>query len=173
MQAGPLILCIFFSSVIGAGMVAELGKRFPLIPLVAEEDSAFVRSNNLVEPVLNAVLDKSSIGENPWTADEVLEAIDRGGPEGFAFGAQPATYWVCFRICICIIWLNLNVTKISALYVTLLLCCTELNISKISALYVTLLLCCTDLNITKIPALYVTLSELRLPRFGFVLVIMF
>ncbi|KAM1008693.1 hypothetical protein ACFX2A_005203 [Malus domestica] len=72
----------------------ELGKRFPLIPLVAEEDSAFVRSNNLVEPVLNAVLDKSSFGENPWTAGEVLEAIDRGGPEGFAFGAQPATYWV-------------------------------------------------------------------------------
>ncbi|TQD88321.1 hypothetical protein C1H46_026202 [Malus baccata] len=72
----------------------ELGKRFPLIPLVAEEDSAFVRSNKLVEPVLNAVLDKSSCGENPWTANEVLEAIDRGGPEGFAFGTQPATYWV-------------------------------------------------------------------------------
>ncbi|KAM1593130.1 hypothetical protein FF1_036843 [Malus domestica] len=72
----------------------ELGKRLPLIPLVAEEDSAFVRSNKLVEPVLNAVLDKSSCAENPWTADEVLEAIDRGGPEGLAFGAQPATYWV-------------------------------------------------------------------------------
>ncbi|XP_021815465.1 putative PAP-specific phosphatase, mitochondrial [Prunus avium] len=72
----------------------ELGKRFPSIPLVAEEDSAFVRSNNLVGPVFDAVISKTSHGENPWTPDHVLEAIDRGGQDGSTFGAQPATYWV-------------------------------------------------------------------------------
>ncbi|BBH00812.1 Inositol monophosphatase family protein [Prunus dulcis] len=72
----------------------ELGKRFPSIPLVAEEDSAFVRSNNLVGSVFDAVISKSSHGENPWTPDHVLEAIDRGGQDGSTFGAQPATYWL-------------------------------------------------------------------------------
>lgn len=77
----------------------ELGRRFPSIPLVAEEDSASVRSNNLVEPVVKAVVDKATVGEKPLTAENVLEAIDRGGPEAFTFGTQPATYWVClFRM---------------------------------------------------------------------------
>lgn len=68
---------------------------------MAEEDSASVRALNLVEPVVNAVVEKAGAGEEPLTAEDVLEAIDRGGPEAFTFGAQPATYWVkkftCFR----------------------------------------------------------------------------
>ncbi|KAK9936238.1 hypothetical protein M0R45_013088 [Rubus argutus] len=72
----------------------ELGRRFPSIPLVAEEDSASVRANNLVEPVVKAVVDKASVGETPLTAENVMEAIDRGGPEAFTFGTQPATYWL-------------------------------------------------------------------------------
>ncbi|KAL6206978.1 hypothetical protein ACLB2K_024223 [Fragaria x ananassa] len=72
----------------------ELGRRFPSIPLVAEEDSASVRALNLVEPVVNAVVEKAGAGEEPLTAEDVLEAIDRGGPEAFTFGAQPATYWL-------------------------------------------------------------------------------
>ncbi|XP_050368257.1 putative PAP-specific phosphatase, mitochondrial [Argentina anserina] len=72
----------------------ELGRRFPSIPLVAEEDSASVRANNLVEPVVKAVVDKASAGDEPLTAEHVLEAIDRGGPEAFTFGAEPATYWL-------------------------------------------------------------------------------
>lgn len=73
----------------------ELGAQFPCIPLVAEEDSASVRSNNLVVPVVKTVVDKASVGEKPLTAENVLEAIDRGGPEAFTLRTQPATYWVC------------------------------------------------------------------------------
>ncbi|XP_017434406.1 putative PAP-specific phosphatase, mitochondrial isoform X2 [Vigna angularis] len=47
----------------------ELDKLFPSIPLVAEEDSAFLRSRNLA-------------------------AIDRGSKEAFIFGPKPATYWL-------------------------------------------------------------------------------
>lgn len=72
----------------------ELGRRFPSIPLVAEEDSASVRANNSVEPVVKAVVDKASVGGKPLTAENVMEAIDRGGPEAFTFGTQPATYWL-------------------------------------------------------------------------------
>ncbi|XP_059659924.1 putative PAP-specific phosphatase, mitochondrial isoform X2 [Cornus florida] len=72
----------------------ELGKLFPSIPLVAEEDSAFVRSNNLENSVLNVVTDKTSFRDKQLTQADVLEAIDRGGKDAFTFGPKPATYWV-------------------------------------------------------------------------------
>ncbi|XP_038711040.1 putative PAP-specific phosphatase, mitochondrial isoform X5 [Tripterygium wilfordii] len=72
----------------------ELGKIFPSIPLVAEEDSAFLRSNNLVDSVVNAVTHKANIGDEPLTNADVLEAIDRGAQNDFATGSKPATYWV-------------------------------------------------------------------------------
>ena len=75
-------------------MVTELGKLFPSIPLVAEEDSAFLRSNNLADLVVNAVTDKARFGDKKLTRDDVLGAIDRGGKDAFTFGANPATYWV-------------------------------------------------------------------------------
>ncbi|XP_076889693.1 putative 3'(2'),5'-bisphosphate nucleotidase, mitochondrial [Bidens hawaiensis] len=68
----------------------ELGKLFPGIPLVAEEDSAFLRSNNLVDSVVNVVADKASCQDKPLTQGDVVEAIDRRGE----FGPKPATYWV-------------------------------------------------------------------------------
>ncbi|KAK1412323.1 hypothetical protein QVD17_33478 [Tagetes erecta] len=68
----------------------ELGKLFPSIPLVAEEDSAFLQSNNLVDSVVNVVTDKSSSQDNALTQADVVEAIDRRGE----FGPKPATYWV-------------------------------------------------------------------------------
>lgn len=72
-------------------MVTELGKLFPSIPLVAEEDSAFVHSNNLEDPVVKAVTRQASAEDKPWTHDDVLKAIDRGGKEAFTFGTKPAT----------------------------------------------------------------------------------
>ncbi|KAK3001944.1 hypothetical protein RJ639_021286 [Escallonia herrerae] len=72
----------------------ELGKLFPSIPLVAEEDSAFLRSNNLANSVLNVVSDKARFRDIPLTQDHVLEAIDRGGKDAFVFGCEPATYWI-------------------------------------------------------------------------------
>lgn len=67
---------------------------FPSIPLVAEEDSAFLRSTNLVDTVLDAVTAEASSTSKPLTQDDVLEAIDRGGKDAFVFGSKPATYWV-------------------------------------------------------------------------------
>ncbi|XP_041027796.1 putative PAP-specific phosphatase, mitochondrial [Juglans microcarpa x Juglans regia] len=72
----------------------ELGKQFPSIPLVAEEDLSFIQSNNLEDSVVNAVTDKASVEDKYWTHDDVLKAIDRGGKGAFVFGAKPATYWV-------------------------------------------------------------------------------
>lgn len=72
----------------------ELNKLFPNIPLVAEEDSAFLRSINLGDTVLNAVTAKASSICKPLTQDDVLEAIDRGGKDAFVYGSKPATYWV-------------------------------------------------------------------------------
>ncbi|KAJ8434130.1 hypothetical protein Cgig2_024248 [Carnegiea gigantea] len=72
----------------------ELGKLFPLIPLVAEEDSAFLRVNNLADSVVKIVNDKTSFTHEKLTDDEVLEAIDRGGNNAVVFEAKPATYWV-------------------------------------------------------------------------------
>jgi len=77
--------------------LAELGKLFPLIPLVAEEDSAFLRANNLADSVVKIVNDKTSFTHEVLTDDEVLEAIDRGGNNAVAFEAKPATYWVGLR----------------------------------------------------------------------------
>lgn len=72
----------------------ELNKLFPSIPLVAEEDSAFLRTRNLAGTVLDAVTDTASSTCKPLTQDDVLEAIDRGGKDAFVFGSKPATYWV-------------------------------------------------------------------------------
>lgn len=72
----------------------ELSKLFPSIPLVAEEDSASLRSNNLVTSVVNTVTDKTSFREKQLTEADVLEAIDRGGKDAFSFGPMPATYWI-------------------------------------------------------------------------------
>ncbi|MBA0865388.1 hypothetical protein Goshw_011699 [Gossypium schwendimanii] len=72
----------------------ELSKSFPSIPLVAEEDSGFLRSNNLVDPVVSAVSDHMSFNKKSLSHDDVLEAIDRGGKNAFAMGTKPATYWI-------------------------------------------------------------------------------
>ncbi|KAH9796686.1 putative PAP-specific phosphatase [Citrus sinensis] len=74
----------------------ELSKLFPSIPLVAEEDSAILRSNNLVDSVASAVADNatSGFGDEPLTHSDVLEAIDRGGKDAVVFCTKPATYWV-------------------------------------------------------------------------------
>ncbi|KAA3489767.1 Inositol monophosphatase [Gossypium australe] len=72
----------------------ELSKSFPSIPLVAEEDSGFLRSNYLVDPVVSAVSDQISFNKKSLSHDDVLEAIDRGGKNAFAMGTKPATYWV-------------------------------------------------------------------------------
>jgi len=67
---------------------------FPSIPLVAEEDSHFVRANNLVSSVVSEVKSKASIGDNHLSDADVLEAIDRGGKDAYTFCNKPATYWV-------------------------------------------------------------------------------
>ncbi|XP_026431487.1 putative PAP-specific phosphatase, mitochondrial [Papaver somniferum] len=72
----------------------ELGRLFPSIPLVAEEDSSFLTSNSVVDSIVNTVIDKADSTEKPLTRDVVLQAIDRGGKDGFTFGDKPATYWV-------------------------------------------------------------------------------
>ncbi|PON49339.1 Inositol monophosphatase [Parasponia andersonii] len=72
----------------------ELGNLFPSIPLVAEEDSAFIRSNNLADLVVNAVTGNSSLTDTSCTEADVLHAIDRGGKDAFTFGSKPATYWL-------------------------------------------------------------------------------
>ncbi|KAJ6829337.1 putative PAP-specific phosphatase, mitochondrial isoform X4 [Iris pallida] len=85
----------------------ELKKLFPSVPLVAEEDSAFLRSscrgspnnegyvgNFLVDSVVSAVADRASSCDGTLSSDDVLEAIDRGGKDAVSFGSMPATYWV-------------------------------------------------------------------------------
>ncbi|XP_042492888.1 putative PAP-specific phosphatase, mitochondrial [Macadamia integrifolia] len=72
----------------------ELGRMFPSIPLVAEEDSSFLRSTPLSQAVVSAVIDKASLGDESLSESVVLEAIDRGGKDAFAFGTKPATYWL-------------------------------------------------------------------------------
>nr|CAB3458312.1 unnamed protein product [Digitaria exilis] len=79
----------------------ELQRLFPSIPLVAEEDSASLRSpeaddnnNVLVESIFSAVADKVSSSGSPLTQDDVLRAIDRGGKDAVSFDSNPATYWV-------------------------------------------------------------------------------
>lgn len=76
-------------------VVIELGKLSPDIPLVAEEDSAFLRSRDtLVATVVNEVTSKASPSEKPLTQVDVLEAIDRGKKNAVEFRSKPATYWV-------------------------------------------------------------------------------
>lgn len=72
----------------------ELGSLFPSIPLVAEEDSGFVRENNLAGAVFAAVMDKFSFSDEDLSEEDVLNAIDRGGKDAYSFGPEPATYWV-------------------------------------------------------------------------------
>lgn len=72
----------------------EMSKLFPSIPLVAEEDSGFVRENNLASAVFAEVMDKSSISDDELSEEGVLKAIDRGGKDAYLFGPEPTTYWV-------------------------------------------------------------------------------
>ncbi|KAL6657803.1 hypothetical protein ACP70R_005583 [Stipagrostis hirtigluma subsp. patula] len=80
----------------------ELQRLFPSIPLVAEEDSASLRSSAaddnssevLVEAIFSAVADKVSNSGLPLTQADVLRALDRGGKDAVSFGSNPATYWV-------------------------------------------------------------------------------
>ncbi|KAL4201880.1 hypothetical protein AMTRI_Chr02g218180 [Amborella trichopoda] len=85
----------------------ELNRSFPSIPLVAEEDSTFLRSSLtnsiedkdyassfLVDSVLAAVIGKASIESKPLSQEDVLNAIDRGGSGAHTFDAKPSTYWV-------------------------------------------------------------------------------
>lgn len=71
----------------------EMNRLFPSIPLVAEEDSAFLRSNNLVGSVVDVVKDKATLGDEV-TEDNILKAIDRGGKDAYVFAPEPATYWI-------------------------------------------------------------------------------
>lgn len=88
-------------------LLEELQRLFPSIPLVAEEDSASLRSSRaddnssgiLVESIFSAVADKVSNNGSALTQDDVLRAIDRGGKDAVSFDSNPATYWVrscCF-----------------------------------------------------------------------------
>ena len=83
----------------------ELEREFPTIPLVAEEDSAFLRSrsdnkrgydgnNVVVNAIFDAVSDKIDGQDENFNTDDVLRAIDRGGKDANSFNEQPATYWV-------------------------------------------------------------------------------
>ncbi|KAL0712745.1 hypothetical protein Bca4012_019723 [Brassica carinata] len=72
----------------------ELSKLFPSIPLVAEEDSLFLRENNLVSSVVSEVIAKASVGDGHLSDADVLEAIDRGGKDAYTFCNKPATYWI-------------------------------------------------------------------------------
>ncbi|PIA34415.1 hypothetical protein AQUCO_03800197v1 [Aquilegia coerulea] len=72
----------------------ELNRLFPSIPLVAEEDSAFLRSSILVDTVVSVVNDTMETGDTTLDRNDVLKAIDRGGKDAFIFGENPATYWV-------------------------------------------------------------------------------
>lgn len=97
----------------------ELSRSFPSIPMVAEEDSSFLRSSSsgsgedgdgdgLVGAVVRAVSGEASCGEESLSSDIVLGAIDRGGKHAFSFDEKPATYWV-FRFFFFFIFLHLSV----------------------------------------------------------------
>ncbi|KAM3285250.1 hypothetical protein P3S67_024049 [Capsicum chacoense] len=75
----------------------EMNRLFPSIPLVAEEDSSFLRSTNLVGAVVDAVANKATFRDEV-TEDSVLKAIDRGGKDACSFGPNPAKYWVAFAL---------------------------------------------------------------------------
>jgi 3'(2'), 5'-bisphosphate nucleotidase len=87
-------------------LLEELQRLFPSIPLVAEEDSASLRSSKaddnssgvLVESIFTAVSDKVSNSGSSLTQDDVLRAIDRGGKDAVSFDSNPATYWVICKL---------------------------------------------------------------------------
>jgi len=87
-------------------LLEELQRLFPSIPLVAEEDSASLRSSNaddnssdvLVESIFSGVADKVSNSGSLLTQDDVLRAIDRGGKDAVSFDSNPATYWVISKL---------------------------------------------------------------------------
>ncbi|CAM0949369.1 unnamed protein product [Alopecurus aequalis] len=76
----------------------ELQQQFPSIPLVAEEDSACLRSPDaddvIVESISNFVASNVSNSGSQLTDDDVLRAIDRGGKDAVSFDSNPATYWI-------------------------------------------------------------------------------
>ena len=83
-------------------LLKELQQLFPSIPLVAEEDSTFLKtshtddnsSNVLIESISSAVTDKVNNSSSTLTHDDVSRAIDRGGKNAVSFDSNPATYWV-------------------------------------------------------------------------------
>ena len=87
-------------------LLKELQQLFPSIPLVAEEDSTFLKSSNpddnsgnvLIESISSAVTDKVNNSGSPLTHDDVLRAIDRGGKDAVSFDSNPATYWVSCQV---------------------------------------------------------------------------
>ncbi|KAM0863975.1 hypothetical protein ACQ4PT_044232 [Festuca glaucescens] len=79
-------------------LLEELQQLFPSIPLVAEEDSAFLRSPDadagIIESISSFIARNVSNNGSPLTHDDVLRAIDRGGREAVSFDSKPATYWI-------------------------------------------------------------------------------
>ena len=81
----------FHTSIVATSCITELGRLFPSIPLVAEEDASYLRMDlkeaesamacktPLVDMVVDAVSKVTSTGVGPVTNDIILEAIDRGG----------------------------------------------------------------------------------------------
>jgi 3'(2'), 5'-bisphosphate nucleotidase len=78
----------------------ELQQLFPSIPLVAEEDSTFLRSPDadagIVDSISSFVARNVSNNGSTLTHDDVLRAIDRGGREAVSFDSKAATYWVSY-----------------------------------------------------------------------------
>ncbi|KAF3789257.1 putative PAP-specific phosphatase [Nymphaea thermarum] len=85
--------------------ISESGNLFPLIPLVADEDSSYLRTtllkpdengncgySSLVDSILKAVTNNVSC--RSLSCGDVLQAIDRGGRSAHDFGSKPTTYWV-------------------------------------------------------------------------------
>uniref|UniRef100_A0ACD5Y727 Uncharacterized protein n=1 Tax=Avena sativa TaxID=4498 RepID=A0ACD5Y727_AVESA len=72
----------------------ELQQQFPSIPLVAEEDSAFLRSPDADAAIVDSISSFVTRNGPPLAHDDVLRAIDRGGREAVSFDSNPATYWI-------------------------------------------------------------------------------
>jgi hypothetical protein len=119
----------------------ELQQLFPSIPLVAEEDSACLRSlnaeesngNALVESISSFVSDRVSNNVSPLSHDDVLRAIDRGGKDAVSFNSNPATYWVCCESFIVIICPDLQkLVAYSKFAVLFCRCLTRLMVLRVS-----------------------------------------
>lgn len=84
--------------------------------MVAEEDSACLRSSNadesngnaIVESISSFVADRVSNNGSPLSHADVFRAIDRGGKDAVSFDSNPSTYWVCPKNFIIIICLDLE-----------------------------------------------------------------